>query len=113
VRGDADFTAFGLEMMAAVNAERGNDERAARLHGAAAAIREEIDVPIHPESRARHEAVTGLLSDRLGERFASLAEAGATLTADDAVAEAMSRGPTTPATSLAASLQTLDDLLAR
>jgi tetratricopeptide (TPR) repeat protein len=110
--GEPGSMAIGLEGIAAHQAARGEDEQATRLYGAAAALRDDIGLPMLPESRAHHETVMAALNARLSLRYHELFAAGAALKPEEAIAEALARGSAVPLdTSVAAPLQTLDDLL--
>jgi non-specific serine/threonine protein kinase len=56
-----------LEGLAGVGGARGHAERAARLYGAAAALRQAIGVPLPPTDRAVHERGLAAARARLGE----------------------------------------------
>src|SRR5262249_26046334 len=82
--------AQALDGLAAVASARGEPERAARLLGAAAALREVIGVTPPPAERAEHER--GLAAVRAGPRPAAVAAAwaaGRALPIEQAVAEAV------------------------
>lgn len=111
--GDLDGLASGLEIMAAILAERGQNDLAVRQLGAAHALRGRIDVETPPEGCERLTATAGTLARRLGGRFDALFAAGAALAPEEAVAEALAHGEnTSQPTSLAASFERLDGLLA-
>ncbi len=88
-QGERQGIAEGLETLAAVAAARAEPDRAARLSGAAAAIRETI------ASRPTFEvAITGPFLESVrrivtGKRWHELWEAGRALSAEDAVAYAL------------------------
>ncbi len=89
-RGNRAGVAEGLAGLAALAGAQAAPERAARLFGAAAAIRETIAAPVWPAERfevERHEAAVQAL---LGEsNFARLQVAGRALTLEQAVAYAL------------------------
>ena len=74
--GDLDGVAFSLEAFAALYAARMDDERAARLYGAAGALRDGIALAIPPESLQRHESVAKTLPERLEDRYLDLVNRG-------------------------------------
>jgi predicted ATPase/DNA-binding SARP family transcriptional activator len=92
--GDKDGIAECLEGLAVVAARLGEDEgagarRAARLCGAAEALRRAIGSPLIPMERARFEALLALARERLGdEDLAALRASGAAMALDEAVAYA-------------------------
>jgi tetratricopeptide (TPR) repeat protein len=109
---DFDSVAWGLELFAAVHAAQGDAMRAARLLGAASAMRSRFGIPIYPESQARYDAVISDLRQQLGPRYDLLLAEGAALTPETASAEALRpssvpAGDDAPATSRLA----LDTLL--
>ena len=110
--GDQDQVAIALEAAAALHTARDANERAARLRGAASALRERIDVPAPPESRERNTAILESLTVRLGDRYHRAFAAGAALSPEEAMAEALTRSNLPLATDpLAVSLHALDDML--
>jgi tetratricopeptide (TPR) repeat protein len=110
--GDLDGVAFSLEGFAALYTARMDDERAARLYGAAGALRDRIALAITPESLQRHEAVAKTLAERLADRYADLVTQGATLDAAQATVEALRSSEASANTDpLAESLRALDDAL--
>jgi hypothetical protein len=90
---------------------RGESERPARLQGAAGALREAIAVPLPPESHQRQAAMSETLAQRLGGRYHDLLIAGAALTPEEAIAEALEEEDASSGDPLAASLHALDDVL--
>lgn len=66
-----------------------NDERAARLMGAATTLRENIGAPISPNERAEYDAHLATLKAALGKRFEPVLAAGKSLPMDRAIALAM------------------------
>jgi len=110
--GDLDGIAFSLEAFAALYTARMDDERAARLYGAAGALRDRIALAVPPESLQRHGSVAKTLAARLADRYSDLVTAGATLDPAQATAEALRRsGATATMDPLAESLRALDDVL--
>jgi hypothetical protein len=110
--GERVTIAIALEGIAALQAARGENEQAARLYGAAAALRDEIGVPMLPEARSHHETMMAALTERLGVRSHELYAAGAALEPEEAISEALARRSAVSMDgSVAAPLQTLDDLL--
>jgi predicted ATPase/class 3 adenylate cyclase len=110
--GDLDGVAFSLEGFAALYTARMDDERAARLYGAAGALRDRIALAITPESLQRHEAVAKTLAERLADRYADLVTQGATLDPAQATVEALRSSEASANTDpLAESLRALDDAL--
>jgi DNA-binding NarL/FixJ family response regulator len=68
----------------------GQPERAARLYGAAEALREAIGIPLPPYHRPEYEREVAVTREALGEdRFAAAYAAGRALSIDEAVAEAL------------------------
>ena len=89
-----------------------DDERAARLYGAAGALRDRIALAIPPESLRRHESVAKTLVERLEDRYLELVAEGSTLDAAQATGEALRRSAASANTDpLAESLRALDDVL--
>jgi predicted ATPase/class 3 adenylate cyclase len=110
--GDLDGVAFSLEAFAALYTARMDDERAARLYGAAGALRDRIAIAIPPVSLQRHESVAKTLAERLGDRFLNLVTEGSTLDPAQATVEALRRREASSSSDpLAESLQALDDVL--
>jgi tetratricopeptide (TPR) repeat protein len=78
-----------LERLAPVLAAQGHAERAARLLGAAGAIREEIQAALAPIERDGYERGRALVREALGEEaFAAAWAAGRAMTLEEAVAYA-------------------------
>ena len=68
--GDRSSVAGLLEAFADLSAADGDHDRAARMFGLAASIREEISNPIRPSSRSRYEQSVEIVKISLGrERF--------------------------------------------
>ncbi|HEY4020247.1 MAG TPA: helix-turn-helix domain-containing protein [Pseudonocardiaceae bacterium] len=84
------LVALNLEGLAGVEAADGNAEQAARIFGAAFALRRAGGTPIHQAHKALHQRMTAVVREALGEpRFAELHELGSTMTAKAAVTEAL------------------------
>jgi predicted ATPase/class 3 adenylate cyclase len=110
--GDLDGVAISLEAFAALYTARMDDERAARLFGAASAIRDRIALAIPPESLQRHEFVAKTLAERLEDRYLDLVAEGSTFDPAQATVEALRRSQVSSDTDpLANSLRALDDVL--
>jgi hypothetical protein len=110
--GDLDGVAFSLEGFAALYTARMDDERAARLYGAAGALRDRIALAIPPESLQRHESVAKTLAERLADRYSDLVTEGSRLDPAQATVEALRRSEASSNTDpLAESLRALDDAL--
>jgi non-specific serine/threonine protein kinase len=85
--GDVNGTAQSLDGLAAVAAARGQQERAFLLIGAAAALRESIDAPLHPLGRERRNRWLNALRRTVGEdAFTQAWARGHALTLDEGVA---------------------------
>jgi hypothetical protein len=79
-----------LEGLAGVAAGEGHLERAARLFGAAAAIRTRLGVPIRPANQALYQRHVTQTRDALGEEgWTRLREEGHAMTRDEAVRYAL------------------------
>lgn len=74
--GDKINIAYTLEGHAAIDLATGDYAVAARLYGAAATVREEIQSPPRPPNRASIEHDLAVLREALGEDFAASYEAG-------------------------------------
>jgi non-specific serine/threonine protein kinase len=103
--GDRGRTARCLNGLGIIAALAGRSERAARLCGAAEALRETIGAPV-PRFRGQHERAMGLARAALGEQaFAAAWAAGRQLSPQDAVNEARSElADTAPADTSGATL---------
>jgi len=85
-----DVIGYCFEGLAAVLALLGRAEPAARLLGAAEAVRESLGVSLAPAERATHDETVAALGAALGEkRFRAAWLAGGALPLDDAVAFAL------------------------
>ena len=92
-----------LEGLATVAAGTGQPERAARLLGAAEALREAIGAPLPPVDRPDHDDDDSATRAALGEAaFAAAWAAGRALTVEQAVAEALGDPSLPPAAERAA-----------
>jgi predicted ATPase/DNA-binding CsgD family transcriptional regulator len=79
-----------LEDLADIAGMTGQPERAARLYGAAEALREAIGVPLPPYHRPEYEREVAVTRESLGNQaFAAAYAAGRALSIDEAVAEAL------------------------
>src|SRR5262249_17986725 len=82
---DLDGIASALELQAALHVAKSEFESAARLLGAARGLRERIGVPSHPERLETNASTELALKQRLGDRYLTLALAGAALDWEAAV----------------------------
>ena len=88
--GDKGGSAWCLERLAEVALAHSQAEKAARLYGAASALRDSINSVIDPVDRAEYEDSRASLRAALGEaRFAEAWEAGRALPLEQAVAYAL------------------------
>jgi len=79
-----------LEALAAVAEEQGQVERAARLFGAAEALREEVGAPLPPADRARYERYVAAVRAGLDEEtFESTWAQGREMPLEQAMAYAL------------------------
>ncbi len=79
-----------LEAMSALSGALEQDARAARLFGAAAALRKAVGAPLNPSDRARYEQSLATIRGRMGEEsFSAFWSAGAALPLEDAIAYAL------------------------
>jgi non-specific serine/threonine protein kinase len=86
-----------LEIIGQLWAAEGRFDRAARLLGAAEALRETVRQSIHPLGEADHEAAIGRAREALGmERFAAARAQGRAMSFDRAVAYAIDPTPSEP-----------------
>jgi DNA-binding CsgD family transcriptional regulator/tetratricopeptide (TPR) repeat protein len=94
--GDAPGTAVALEQLAGAAVVLGEAARAARLFGAAEALRERLEVPAAPARRRDRDRDLGAARAALGpDAFAAAWAAGRALPPDAAVAEALAVGGAT------------------
>ncbi|MBV9175173.1 MAG: AAA family ATPase [Chloroflexi bacterium] len=90
-------TARCLEGLAAIAAARGHAPRAARLLGAAAALREAVAAPLTPAARPAYDQLRATTQTALGaERFGAAWHAGRALSLADAIALARAGDPEPP-----------------
>jgi predicted ATPase/DNA-binding CsgD family transcriptional regulator len=106
--GDRRFLAEALSGIAGVAVARGQPERAIRLLGGTAALREQLGTPVQAWKRPQHERVVALARASLApEAFAAAWSEGESLPIAAVIAEALagddSTGATTPALSQSAS----------
>ena len=87
--GDTWYLAGPLSGLAAIASAAGSLRQAARLIGAASALREKSGAPLWPKERARFEQTVAAVQAALGnEAFAREEAAGRTLPLEDMLAEA-------------------------
>ncbi len=87
--GTEEFAGYCLLGLAGAAAAGGHPDRAARLLGAAEALREAVDAPLPPVARAQHERVVGIVRDHLdAATFMAAWEAGRAAS-EGVVAEAL------------------------
>lgn len=95
--GRAPLLAVALERLAAIAFEQREPERAARLLGAAAALRHALGAPIPPIERGEHERLVAAARDAMGEApFRAALEAGHALGVEEAIAAAIGRAAPPP-----------------
>jgi non-specific serine/threonine protein kinase len=88
--GDRFQVGWYLEGMAGVAAALDRPERAARLFGAAAAVRDAFGVPVRPPVRPIHERLLAPVRAALGEAgFAAAVAEGRALTVEEGIGEAV------------------------
>jgi predicted ATPase/DNA-binding SARP family transcriptional activator len=88
--GDQTLTAWSFELLARAAAAAGQPGRAARLAGAAAALRARMSAPMSEDEAASLEGDLARVQRALGpERYRAARAAGAALTPEEAVAEAL------------------------
>ncbi|MDQ5830451.1 MAG: tetratricopeptide repeat protein, partial [Actinomycetota bacterium] len=79
-----------LEGLARVAAMQGRPERAARLLGASAALRDEMGAPLAPTSRADHDHAANAARAALGEdAFAAAWAVGHAMSLEEAITDAL------------------------
>jgi tetratricopeptide (TPR) repeat protein len=89
--GEKGRSAASLEGMARLEWAEGRADRAARLLGAAAELRESIGIPLSPKDCPEHDRQTAEVRQALGEEgFASAWTDGQAMTLDQAVEYALS-----------------------
>lgn len=92
--GDKEGVAGSLERLAALVAAEGRADRAARLWGAAEVLRETINAPMAPASRAMHDQATAAARAQVGEAaFAAAWAAGRAMGLERAIALAFDGAP--------------------
>jgi tetratricopeptide (TPR) repeat protein len=85
-----DVIGYCFEGLAAVLAFTGEGEPAARLLGAAEALRESLGVELAPAERETHEETAAAVRDGIGEeRFSAVWRQGRELALDEAIAHAL------------------------
>jgi hypothetical protein len=84
--------AGALEGLAAVAVATGGADQAARLLGAAAALRQAIDAPLPPSAGDAYERTTIAARTGLGSSYNACWEEGRAMPLDDAVALALAFG---------------------
>jgi tetratricopeptide (TPR) repeat protein len=95
--GDRVGIAACLEGLSCVAFAQGQMERATRLSGAAAALRDEIGAPLPPADRPAYERAVAALHTALGDdAFEAYWEAGRALSLEQAIAEALAPGEPSP-----------------
>ena len=83
-----------LEGLAVVAAAEGQSERAGRLLGAAARLREAIGAPVHPVDRSDHERAVALSQSALGPGgYAEAWASGGEMSVDEVIEYAVSPAP--------------------
>jgi non-specific serine/threonine protein kinase len=93
--GARGLMAEGLESLAWVAVAAGQPERAARLSGAAEALREALVVPLRPVQQAGHDQAVQAMRATLGEEaFAAAWAVGRALPLEAAIAMALEADPT-------------------
>jgi predicted ATPase len=85
-----DGIILGIEGIAYAVAAEGRPRQAARLHGAASALRAMLHDPIRPSQRAEYDQALAVLQDTLGaEAFEAAWAEGIALSFDEAIAAAL------------------------
>ncbi len=85
-----DGVVLGIEGIAYVVAAEGRPRQAARLRGAASALRARLHDPIRPAQRTEHDQALAVLQDALGaDVFEAAWAEGAALSFDEAIAAAL------------------------
>ena len=88
--GSRDGVILGIEGIAYAVAAEGRPRQAARLRGAASALRARLHDPIRPSQRAEYDQALATLRDALGaEAFDAVWAEGAALSFDEAIAAAL------------------------
>ena len=88
--GDRRSIAEGLEALASVDTGETDEERGARLWGAAETLRETIGSPQRPADREKQERMVAVVREKMGvDAFAFAWAEGRTMTMEQAVAYAL------------------------
>src|SRR5262249_44061013 len=88
--GDRRSIAACLELLAGLSTAQGELDRAARLFGAAEALRESLGAPLSPVERVEYDRHIALLRSQLpGDALASAWAAGRALPLDEAITFAL------------------------
>jgi hypothetical protein len=88
--GDKEVISYTLEVFAALIAVEGEPERAARLYGAAEALREVIGAPLPPNERPRYEREVAAARAQLDEeRFRAAWAEGRAMSMEEAISYAL------------------------
>jgi predicted ATPase/DNA-binding SARP family transcriptional activator/DNA-binding CsgD family transcriptional regulator len=112
--GDKQHVADCLEKMAAVAAAQEKTTRAARLWGAAVALREDLGAPLEPREREILQPYVAAARSRLGGRVWEVARAeGRKMTSEEAIEYALSEEETAPSTLPTVSQESSDVLTRR
>ena len=91
--GNQNGISYSLESLAEAAHRQGQSERAARLGGAASALRESIGSPLNPADQKRFDKTTASAAEALGEAaFAAAWEVGRAMTLEQAVEYGLSDG---------------------
>jgi predicted ATPase len=92
--GHRELVAAGLECLAWMSAAQNRPRQAARLGGAAEALREALGVPLWPELRAGHEQAVEAMREVLGEEaFAAAWAEGRAMPLEAVIAHALEVNP--------------------
>jgi DNA-binding CsgD family transcriptional regulator len=94
--GKKPTTMNALEGMATLAGARGEDERAARLQGAAEAAREATGIALSPTERALHESRLGAVQSRLGARWEEMISEGRAMSLEEAALYALASEESDP-----------------
>ena len=94
------YISRSFDELAAVAAARGNALRAARLLGAAQALRDAIGAPLMPHYQHEHARVLAAVEAQLGSAFPAAHAAGSHLALPDAIMEALAEPKRAPTPSL-------------
>jgi tetratricopeptide (TPR) repeat protein len=95
--GPAWLTASDLEGIASAATDAGHSEQAARIFGAAEAMRSRIGAPLWPSRRAAYDRHRDLARNALGEeRFRTICAEGQVMSEGEAIAYVLQRFPVLP-----------------